>query len=74
VHFKTAAGSKTSLSDLWVEAEKGVEAALQLGLDLLAGALDGVHGHVGLVPVRQFEGCVLNLGDLAFGEEPEAVD
>ena len=61
-------------SDLWIEAEKGVETAFELRLDLFARALNSVHRHVGFVPIRQLEGCVLNLGDLAFGEQPEAVD
>jgi hypothetical protein len=38
-------------SDFGVEVEKGVEAALELGLYLLTRAFDGVHGDVGLVPV-----------------------
>ena len=61
-------------SDLGIEAEKRVQTSLQLGLDLLARALDGMHGYMGLVAGCQLEGCVLNLCDLAFGEKPKAVD
>jgi len=61
-------------SDLWIEAEKRVQAALQLGLDLLARALDQVHGHVGLVAGRQLEGGILDFRYLAFGKQSKAVD
>ena len=65
---------QNSLSDFGIEVEEGVEAALELGLDLLARALDGVHGDVGLVAVGQLEGRVLDFGDLALGEQPHSVD
>ena len=61
-------------SEFGVEVEEGVEAALELGFDLFARAIDNVHGDVGFMAVGQFEGCVVDLGDLAFGEEPETVD
>jgi len=61
-------------SDFGVEVEEGVEAALELGFDLLTRTLDGVHGDMGLVAVGQLEGRVLDFGDLAGGEEAQAVN
>ena len=61
-------------SDIGVEVEEGVEAALELGFDFFAGSVDDVHGDVGFVAGGQLEGGVLDFGDLAFREEPETVD
>jgi hypothetical protein len=61
-------------SDLRIEVEERVEAALELGLDLFAGAFDHVHGDVGFVAGGQLERGVVDFSDLAFGEEPETVD
>ena len=66
--------NRGSGSDLGIEVEEGVEAALELVFDLLAGALDGVHGDVGLVAVGQLEGGVGDFGDFALGEQPHSVD
>lgn len=63
-----------SRSDFGVEVEEGVEASFELGFDLLARALDGVHGDVGLMAVGELEGRVLNFSDLALGEQTESVD
>ena len=61
-------------SDLGIEVEEGVETSLELVFDLLAGALDGVHGDVRLVSIGQLEGCVVDFCDLALGEQPHSVD
>ena len=62
------------LSNFGIEVEEGVEAALELVFDLLAGALDGVHGNVRLVSIGQLEGCVVDFCDLALGEQTHSVD
>ena len=51
--------ARTAGSDLRVEIKEGVEALLELGLDLLARALEHVHGDVCLVAVGQLEGSVV---------------
>jgi hypothetical protein len=60
--------------DFWVEVEECIEAALELGFDLRAGALDHVHGHMSLVAVGQLQRCVFNPGDFALGKESQTVD
>ena len=69
-----SATCRSIASDLRVEVEERVEALLELLLDLLARALQHVHGDVGLVPVGQLERRVLNLSDFALGEQPHSVD
>ena len=61
-------------SDLRVKVEEGIQTLLELRLDLLARALQNVHGHVRLVAVGELEGRVVDLGDLALGEQPQSVD
>ncbi len=55
-------------SNLGIEVKERVQAPLQLGFDLLARALDGVHGHVGLVSIGQLKRCVLNSHHFALGK------
>jgi hypothetical protein len=61
------------LSEFGVKVEEGVEALLELGFDLLAGAFEDVHGYVGFIAVGQLEGCVLNLLHFALWEEAHSV-
>ena len=61
-------------SEFGIEAEKGVEAALELGFNLLARALDQMHGDMGLMAVGQLERRVLDFGNLALGQEAQSVD
>ena len=53
-----------------VEVEEGVQAALELGFDLLACAFKDVHGDVGLVAVGELEGGIVDFGEFAGGEQP----
>jgi len=58
-----------------VEVEEGVQAALELGFDLFARALDQVHGDVLLHgPWPSLSRGVVDFGDLAFGEQPQSLD
>ena len=57
------------LSEFGVKVEESVEALLELGFDLLAGAFEDVHGDVGFVSVGKFEGGILHLGDFTLGEQ-----
>ncbi len=59
---------------LRVEIEKGVEALLELGLNLLARSLQHVHGDVGLVPVGQLQRSIVNLRHFALRQQPHSVD
>lgn len=61
-------------SDFRIKVEEGIQAALELSFNLLARTLDKVHGDVSLVAVGQLEGRILDLHDLAFGEQPQSVD
>jgi hypothetical protein len=71
----TPGGSKRLVgSDFGVEIEECVEAAFELCFDLFPRPLDHVHGDVSPVAVGQFEGCILDFCDLAFGQKPESVD
>jgi hypothetical protein len=54
-------------SDFRIEVEEGVEASLELFLDLFAGAFDHVHGDVGLVTGGQLERGVVDFSDFPFG-------
>ena len=59
--------------DLGVEVEEGVDAEAQLGLDLLAAALEHVHGHAGLIAVLQLYRSVVDLDDLIRGQQTHSV-
>ena len=61
-------------SDFGVEIEESVEAALELRFYFCPRALDRVHGHVGLVAVRQFQRRILDFSNFALGQEPQSVD
>lgn len=56
-----------SASDFGVEVEEGVKAHAELGLDLLAGALEDVHGDLSLIAVFELDRSVANLGGLVGG-------
>ncbi len=43
-------------------------------LNLLSRTLDGVHCHVSFVPICKLERGIVNLGHLAFRQEPHSVD
>lgn len=60
-------------SDLRIKVEKRIEALLQLRLDLLARALQHVHRHMRLVPVRQLERSVVNLRHFALRQQPHSI-
>ena len=60
-------------SDFRIEVEERIQAALELRLNLLARALNGVHGHVRLMAVGQFQGRILDFGNLALGQQPQSV-
>ena len=66
--------ASSSNSDLRIEIEKGVQASLELDLDLFPRPLNHVHGHMRQVPVCQLEGCILDFSHFAFREKPESVD
>src|ERR1700677_4489305 len=69
-----AAWPERQKSDLRIEIEKRVQAALELRLDLFPGALDHMHGHVRLVAVGKFQGRVLDFGYFAFRQQSQSVD
>jgi hypothetical protein len=60
-------------SNLWIKIKKRVQALLELRFNLFPRPLNGVHCYMRLVTVGQFQGCILDLGDFAFWQQPQSV-
>ena len=64
------AGANAGRLYLGIEIEESVQALLQLALDGLARTLQHMHCHVRLMAVEQLQRGIVNLCDLAFGQQP----
>jgi hypothetical protein len=62
------------VSDFWIKIEEGVEAGLQLLLDLVFAAFESVHGHVRLMAVVEFQCCIANFGEFVGRKQPQSVN
>ncbi len=60
--------------NLGVEVEEGFDALAELVFDLLAAALENVHGDVGLFAVFEGNDCVAYFDRFLGRKEPHAVD
>lgn len=59
---------------LRIEVKEGIQAVPELLLNLLARAFQDVHGDVCLVTICQLERCIMDLRNLALGQEPHSVN